>query len=100
MIGKGAQDLAFFIIESFDMDKINLFYPIFKNYYYCKLMEYGVAQYSYDDYEQDLKDAFCYTPFFTAVWFGTVSYDDLIDKNFPFFFLQKLFGLLDKTLEN
>ena len=100
MIGKGAQDLAFFIIESFDMDKVNLFYPIFKNYYYCKLMEYGVAQYSYDDYEQDLQDALCYTPFFTAVWFGTVNYDDLIDKNFPFFFLQKLFGLLDKTLEN
>jgi hypothetical protein len=100
MIGKGAQDLAFFIIESFDMDKLYLFYPIFKNYYYCKLMEYGVAQYSYDDYEQDLQDAFCYTPFFTAVWFGTVSYDDLIDKNFPFFFLQKLFGLLDKTLKN
>jgi beta-phosphoglucomutase-like phosphatase (HAD superfamily)/dTDP-glucose pyrophosphorylase len=100
MIGKGAQDLAFFIIESFDMDKLDLFYPIFKNYYYCKLMEYGVSQYSYDDYDADLRDALCYTPFFTAVWFGTVSYDDLIDKNFPFFFLQKLFGLLEKTLKN
>lgn len=100
MIGKGAQDLAFFIIESFDMDKLDLFYPIFKNYYYCKLMEYGVSQYSYYDYDADLQDAFCYTPFFTAVWFGTVSYDDLIDKNFPFFFLQKLFALLEKTLKN
>jgi beta-phosphoglucomutase-like phosphatase (HAD superfamily)/dTDP-glucose pyrophosphorylase len=100
MIGKGTQDLAFFIIESFDLEKLDIIYPLFKNYYYCKLIEYGIVNYSYDDYEQDLHDAICYTPFFTAVWFGTVNYDDLIDKNFPFFFLQKLFALFDKTMKN
>lgn len=94
IIGKGAQDLAFFIIESFDMEKMGLFFPIFKNYYYSKLMEYGVKNYGFAEYEKDLADAFCYIPFFTAVWFGTVSYDELIDKNFPFFFIQKLFRLL------
>ena len=94
VIGKGVQDLAFFIIESFDIDKLAVFYPIFKNYYYCKLMEYGIKNYSVLEYENDLRDAFCYVPFFTAVWFGTVSYDELIDKNFPFFFIQKLFVML------
>ena len=95
VIGKGVQDLAFFIIESFDIDKLAVFYPIFKNYYYCKLMEYGIKNYSVLEYENDLRDAFCYVPFFTAVWFGTVSYDELIDKNFPFFFIQKLFVMLE-----
>ena len=93
-IGKGAQDLIFFIIESFDTNTIPVIYPLFKNYYYRKLQEYNVENYSYTEFNQDLQDALCYVPFFTAVWFGTVSYDDLIDKNFPYFFIQKLFSLL------
>ena len=93
-IGKGAQDLIFFIIESFDLEVIPQIYPIFKNYYYRKLMENNVQNYSYDEYEKDLIDAVQYVPFFTAVWFGTVPHDDLIDKNFPYFFIQKLFSLL------
>jgi hypothetical protein len=32
-------------------------------------------------------------PFFTAVWFGSMPEDELIDKNFPFFFIQKLFAI-------
>ena len=97
MIGKGVQDLVFFILESFDLEKLDFLYPLFKNYYYCKLMEHGVLHYSYEEYERDFRDALCYIPFFTAIWFGTVSYDELIDKNFPFFFLQKLFALMEKT---
>lgn len=93
-IGKGVQDLIFFIIESFDINTIPIIYPIFTNYYYRKLREHNVENYSYKEYSNDLHDALCYVPFFTAVWFGTVSYDDLIDKNFPYFFIQKLFSLL------
>jgi len=93
-IGKGAQDLIFFIIESFDINTIPIVYPIFINYYYRKLREYNVENYTFAEYTNDLHDALCYVPFFTAVWFGTVSYDDLIDKNFPYFFIQKLFSLL------
>jgi HAD superfamily hydrolase (TIGR01509 family) len=88
-IGKGVQDLAFFIIESFDILHMNLLFPIFKNYYYKKLMEYGVLNYSFDLYTQDLKDAICYVPFFTAIWFGSTPNDELIDKNFPYFFIKK-----------
>lgn len=94
-IGKGVQDLVFFLIESFDIENIKLNYPIFKNYYYKKILENGVTNYSYNDYECDLRNAVCYFPFFVAVWFGTTPQDDLIDKNFPFFFIQKLFLFLE-----
>jgi HAD superfamily hydrolase (TIGR01509 family) len=92
-IGKGTQDLIFFIIESFDLKDLSVIYPLLKNYYYKKLLENGVQNYSYMEYEKDLLDSIWYVPFFTAVWFGTTPTDDLIDKNFPFFFIQKLFYL-------
>jgi HAD superfamily hydrolase (TIGR01509 family) len=88
-IGKGVQDLAFFIIESFDILHMGLLFPIFKNYYYKKLIEYGVLNYSFDLFTQDLKDAIGYVPFFTAIWFGSTPNDELIDKNFPYFFIKK-----------
>lgn len=94
-IGKGVQDLIFFLIESFEMDNTRLYYPIFKNYYYQKLRENGVADYSYAEYERDLYDAVGYFPFFVATWFGTTPSDELIDPNFPFFFIRKLFSFLD-----
>ena len=94
-IGKGVQDIVFFLIESFTIDKIKLYYPIFIQYYYIKLISNGIKNYSYDEYLKDVKNAMCYFPFFVAVWFGTTPEDSLIDKNFPFFFIQKLFYLLD-----
>lgn len=94
-IGKGVQDMIFFLIESFDLDNIKLLYPLFKNYYYKKLKEFGIQNYSYNDYEIDLRNAVCYFPFFVSIWFGTTPQDDLIDKNFPYFFIQKLFFFLD-----
>ena len=93
-IGKGIQDVIFFLIESFDLDNIKINFPIFKHYYYRKLIENGIHNYSFSDYENDIKDSVCYFPFFVAIWFGTVPQEDLIDKNFPFFFIQKLFYFL------
>lgn len=94
-IGKGVQDMIFFLIESFDLDNIRLNFPLFKSYYYKKLIENGIVNYSFSDYEQDIKDAVCYFPFFVAIWFGTTPQEDLIDINFPFFFIQKLFYFLE-----
>ena len=94
-IGKGIQDIIFFLIESFDLDNIKINFPIFKYYYYRKLIENGINNYSFNDYEKDIKESVCYFPFFVAVWFGTVPQEDLIDKNFPFFFIQKLFYFLN-----
>jgi hypothetical protein len=93
--GKGVQDLVFFIIESFDIDNIEDVFKMAKPYYYTKLREYGVVNYTQDQYDNDLYDALCYIPFFTGIWFGTVPQDELIDKNFPYFFISKMFYLLD-----
>ena len=47
------------------------------------------------EYENDIKNALCYVPFFTAIWFGSLSYDELIDKNWPYFFIKKLVFMLE-----
>jgi beta-phosphoglucomutase-like phosphatase (HAD superfamily) len=96
--GKGVQDLVFFMIESFEIDKINIYGNIFKYYYYAKLLEYGVINYSLEEYENDFKNAICYFPFFVAIWFGTLDENDLIDRNFPYFFINKLFNFMRKYL--
>ena len=93
-IGKGVQDLVFFIIESFDLANIQRVYELSKHYYYTKLLEYGVTNYTWNEYQQDLKDAICYVPFFTSIWFGTIPQDELIDKNFPFFFINKMIYMM------
>ena len=94
-MGKGVQDVVFFLIESFSIEKIGIYFPIFMHYYFIKLKQAGIC-YSIDDYKMDIKNAISYFPFFVAVWFGTTPEDLLIDKNFPFFFIQKLFYLLDR----
>jgi len=97
--GKGVQDLVFFMIESFTIDSINKYATLFIEYYYIKLLENGITKYSKDEYMLDLHASICYFPFFVAMWFGTIDGDELIDKNFPFFFIQKLFNFIDKNLD-
>ena len=92
--GKGVQDLVFFIIESFEISKARQYRALFKEYYYVKLCEYGVSDYSRVEYSRDFDLAIRHFPFFVAVWFGTLDEDELIDKNFPFFYIQKLFAFL------
>lgn len=92
--GKGVQDLVFFMIESFNCETIDRYHNIFKKYYYVKLLENGVQNYSVDEYNSDFHNSVCYFPFFVAMWFGTVNEDELMDKNFPPFFIQKLFHFL------
>jgi beta-phosphoglucomutase-like phosphatase (HAD superfamily)/molybdopterin-guanine dinucleotide biosynthesis protein A len=94
-IGKGVQDLIFFIIESFDIHRIPQIYNLLKPRYFQKILEYGIVDYSIEDYENDIRQAISYIPFFTAVWFGTVPQDELIDKDFPHLFIKKLFNLIE-----
>lgn len=95
IIGKGVQDLVFFIIESFDIANLKSIYNISKEYYYKKIVEYGILNYTFEMYEADFNDAICYIPFFTSIWFGTTPQDELIDKNFPYFFINKFLYLLE-----
>lgn len=94
-VGKGVQDLVFFIIESFNMPNLAEIFIICKAYYYQKILDFGIINYTMDDYNKDIKDALYYIPFFTSIWFGTIPQDELIDKNFPFFFIKKLFYLIE-----
>lgn len=94
-IGKGVQDLIFFIIESFDIVNIKSIFYLTKEYYYKKLLEYGVTDYLFEEYENDINDALSYIPFFTSIWFGTIPQDELFDKNFPYFLISKMFYLFE-----
>jgi hypothetical protein len=86
------------MIESFDKEIMDNYYMLFKQYYYIKLLEYNVNTYLYDEYENDFKLAICYYPFFVAIWFGTTPEKDLIDVNFPFFYIQKLFRFIENNI--
>lgn len=88
--GKGVQDLVFFMIESFTKSNIDKYYTLFKEYYYAKLVEFGVKDYSREVFEKDFRNAAFYFPFFVAIWFGTTPTEDLIDVNFPYFFIDRL----------
>lgn len=96
--GKGVQDLVFFLIESFEISYTNNYLPIFKNYYYKKLLEYGLKNYSNEDFDRDFINSLCYYPFFVGIWFGITPDEDLIDRNFPFFYIQKLFNFIEKNV--
>jgi HAD superfamily hydrolase (TIGR01509 family) len=93
-IGKGIQDIIFFLIESYEIHVLKLYKDVFLQYYYCELLKNGI-HYKYDDYIIDLKNAASFIPFFVAIWFGTTPKDDLIDINFPYFYIQKYFTFLE-----
>jgi beta-phosphoglucomutase-like phosphatase (HAD superfamily)/choline kinase len=93
--GKGVQDLVFFMIESFSEDICEKYHKIFIEYYYIKLIEYGVKEYSYTQYMSDLQKAVAYFPFFVAIWFGTTKVEDLIDVNFPYFYIMRYLNYIN-----
>ena len=93
-LGKGVQDLVFFMIESFDIEHMRIYKSLFKDYYYVKMLEAGI-KYDRSDYDADFINASYYFPFFVAIWFGTLSEDELIDKQFPHQFIQKLFSFYE-----
>ena len=88
----------FFLIESFNYDNIGVYTPIIKNYYFTRLLEENVENYTYEEYNKDFINSICYYPFFVAIWFGVTPEEDLIDKNFPFFFIKKLFRFIDRNV--
>jgi HAD superfamily hydrolase (TIGR01509 family) len=94
--GKGVADIVFLMIESLDVQHLHQWEGLLKEYYYIKLCEHAnAATYRRDAYEADYLAAICHFPFFVAMWFGTAPQEDLIDPNFPFFFVQRYFGFLD-----
>ena len=96
--GKGVQDLVFFMIESFSKESMAIYFHLFKEYYYVKLLEYGVKGYSREAYNRDFKNAAYYFPYFVAIWFGTTANEDLIDVNFPYFFIDRLVAFYEQLV--
>ena len=94
--GKGVQDLVFFMMESFHTQNIQRYFSLFQHYYYHKLMEHGVTEYPWRQYEQDFRKAVGYFPLLVAMWFGSCDNEDLIDKDFPVEFIRKYNAFLDK----
>ena len=94
-IGKGVQDLILFIIENFDINNIKIVFPLFKNYYYKILINNNITNYSFLEYENDIKNTISYIPFFKCVFYNTALIDELINKNCPYFYIKKLFYLLE-----
>lgn len=94
--GKGVADIVFLVIESFEPPLAKQWGPALLEYYYAKLQEHGVRDYSRAAFAHDTALAACHFPFFVAIWFGTTPTEDLIDVNFPFFFLQRYVAFLEE----
>ena len=94
-VGKGVQDLVFFMIESFSTQQMDLYYSVLKHYYFTKLQESGVS-YTWQEYEEDFKAATAYYPFFVAIWYGSMESNELLDVNFPFFYLRRYVRFLER----
>ena len=94
-IGKGSQDLVFFLIESFDIPYLKTQQMEWIQYYYDELDQ---KEYTLDEYLQDLADSAFYFPLFVALWFGTIAEDELIDKHFPRRFIERWMSFVEQEM--
>jgi len=93
-VGKGCQDLAFMIIEGYDIPTATKLEPIVKAAYHQALVEYGVTGYSLADLEADWQLATLHFPFYVAMWFGTTPDEQLVDPDFPRRFVPRAFDAI------
>ena len=77
-VGKGCQDIIFFLIEGYTIEECRRLEPIAMKHYHAALLSYGVKDYSFDDLKRDWKLAAMHFPFYVAMWFGTTSDEDLV----------------------
>lgn len=94
-MGSGTQDLAFFMIESFEAPLMCNWESMITKHYLLKLNEYGMNM-TESEFRDEFTCACCFFPFFVSVWFGVSDEKDLVDVNFPFFFIQRYFSFLER----
>ena len=82
-VGKGCQDIVFFLIEGYDIAECRRLEPIVMQHYHAALVHNGISDYSLDDLHRDWKLACMHFPFYVAMWFGTTPDDQLVDPGFP-----------------
>lgn len=96
-LNKGVSDIIFLLIESVDFDKE--LYEDVLIYYYNNLIKNNI-EYDYNIYRYfDVRNALCLFPFFVMVWFNTENKDNLVDKNFPMRFMNKLIKYYEYEFE-
>jgi len=93
-VGKGCQDILFFLIEGYEVDECRRLEPIVMAHYYSQLIQRGVQGYSYDDLKRDWKLACMHFPFYVAMWFGTTPDEELVDPGFPRRFVPRAFDAI------
>lgn len=93
-VGKGCQDILFFLIEGYTEAECRRLEPIVMAHYHAALVQHGVSGYSFDDLRRDWKLACMHFPFYVAMWFGTTPDDDLVDPGFPRRFVPRAFDAI------
>ena len=93
-VGKGCQDIVFFLIEGYDVDECRRLEPICLAHYHAALVHNGILGYSIDDLKRDWQLACMHFPFYVAMWFGTTPDDQLVDPSFPRRFVPRAFDCI------
>ena len=93
-VGKGCQDIVFFLIEGYDVDECRRLEPICLAHYHAALVHNGILGYSIDDLKRDWQLACMHFPFYVAMWFGTTPDDQLVDPSFPRRFVPRAFDAI------
>lgn len=93
-VGKGVQDLAFMLIEGYDIPTCKQLEPKVKAAYLQALRDEGVAGYTEEQLERDWQLATLHFPFYVAMWFGTTADADLVDPDFPRRFVPRAFDAI------
>ena len=90
-VGKGCQDIVFFLIEGYDIAECRRLEPIVMQAYHAALVHEGVLDYTLDELKRDWKLACMHFPFYVAMWFGTTPDEQLVDPGFPRRFVPRAF---------
>ena len=93
-VGKGCQDLVFFLIEGYEIAECRRLEPIVMTHYHACLLHNGILDYSLDELKRDWKLACMHFPFYVAMWFGTTPDDQLVDPGFPRRFVPRAFDAI------
>ena len=93
-VGKGCQDIVFFLIEGYEVEECRRLEPIVLAHYHASLVHNGILDYSIDDLKRDWQLACMHFPFYVAMWFGTTPDDQLVDPSFPRRFVPRAFDAI------
>ena len=93
-VGKGCSDLAFMIIEGYDVPTAARLEPLVRAAYLEALLAEGVTGYDLAALERDWQLATLHFPFYVAMWFGTTPDEQLVDPDFPRRFVPRAFAAI------